>query len=100
MMVGNVNTKFYIVSTLTVVVATLSVKVVGYLLLCIEEIFISLDEHGGSKASQGKWCLHSARRLTLIDICMTFRENSLNSSEFKERTQLRHNFVTDKFPLK
>ena len=28
-------------------------SVVGYLLLCIEEIFISLDEHGGSKASQG-----------------------------------------------
>ena len=46
------------------------------------------------------WCLQSARRLTLIDICMTFRENSLNSSEFKERTQLRHNVVTDKVPLK
>ena len=31
-------------------------SVVGYmyLLLGIEEIFISLDEHGGSKASQGK----------------------------------------------
>ena len=29
-------------------------SVVGYLLLCIEEIFISLDEHGGSKASQWK----------------------------------------------
>ena len=28
-------------------------KVFGYLLLCIEEIFISLDGHGGSKASQG-----------------------------------------------
>ena len=27
-------------------------KVFDYLLLCIEEIFISLDEHGGSKASQ------------------------------------------------
>ena len=46
------------------------------------------------------WCLQSARRLTLIDKCMTFRENSLNSSKFIERTQLRHNFVTDKVPLK
>ena len=35
------------------------------------------------------WCLQSARRLTLIDICMTFLENSLHSFEFKERTQLR-----------
>ena len=46
------------------------------------------------------WCLKSARRLTLIDIFMTFLENTLNSSEFKERTQLRHNLVTDKVPLK
>ena len=34
-------------------------SVVGYLLLCIEEIFISLDEHRGSKASQGNWLMIS-----------------------------------------
>ena len=34
----------------------------------------------------------------LIDICMTFRENSLNGFEVIEWTRLRHNFVTDKDP--
>ena len=36
--------------------------------------------------------LQCARRLTLIDICMTFRENSFNSFEFKERNTIKTQF--------
>ena len=33
------------------------------------------------------WFLRSARRLILIDICMKFREDSLNCFQVKERTR-------------
>ena len=36
--------------------------------------------------------LHSARRLMLIDICMTFREDSLRGFQVTERTR----FVTER----
>ena len=36
----------------------------------------------------------------LIDIPMKFCENSLNSFQVIERTQLRHNFMSDKVPRK
>ena len=48
MMVGNVNTKFYIVSTLTVVVATLSVNKIKMLVGNVYSMFYSVDTNGCS----------------------------------------------------
>ena len=45
---------------------------------------------------QELWFLHYAILLMLIDICMKFREYSLNGFQVIEQTRLRHNFVTDK----
>ena len=48
MMVGNVNTKFYIVSTLTDVVATLSVNKMKMMVGNVNSMFYSVDTNGCS----------------------------------------------------
>ena len=42
--------------------------------------------------------LQSAHCLMLIDIFMKFRDNRLHGFQVIVRTQLRHNFMTDKVP--
>ena len=52
-MVGNVYKKFYIVSTLTVVVATLSVNKMKMMVGNVYSMFYSVDTNG---CSSNSWC--------------------------------------------